>query len=198
MNLKKSAVALLVCFGLLEAVALAQTDSSPGFQLAAGTSLGWLSRRDFGEGYSERIYLEPVVHGYVATPFRNLFFRPSVMFSYIWDQPEMPQALRVEEYDLYLGFGAGLVYDWFVVPSLSLGSQIVRREIRLVTKNAVAVERDRISRSEKLFALYVQLGLGVPLFHGFLVMEPFYRFRYFADDPRESGAYGIEMTLQIF
>jgi hypothetical protein len=181
-----------------EFTAFAQSGSSRTFQLAAGTSLGWLSRRDFGEGNSERFYLEPVVHGYFPTPVQHLFLRPSLMASYVWTQPEMPQALRIEETDFYFGLGAGFVYDWVVLPSLSFGAHWVNRSIKLVTKDPVTVENDQISRSENLTALYAQLGLGVPLFEGFLVIEPFYRFRVFLDDERESGAYGIETTLQIF
>lgn len=185
--------------GLAEAQeTLQQKPRPPLMQGAGGLSLGVVNRRDYGEGHSTRILVEPVFHLYFALPPDQLFVRTSLHFGYLWQQPEMPRAVRVEERDLYGGVGVGLLWDWIVIPSLSLGPQLVHRQTQLKTSTPVRVAQDPISRSEQLLGWFVQAGVGVPLLKGLLVFEPFYRYRWFADDARESWGYGLETSVQIF
>ncbi len=165
---------------------------------ALGASLGWLRRADYGVGESERFFIEPLIHSYFATPLRQFFLRPSAFLSYVWAQPEMPASLRVEETDLYLGLGLGFVYDWVLVPSFTVGTQFIHRNISLQASDPVTIETDLVSTSERHIALYVQGGIGVSLFSGDLVLEPFYRQRFFLDDQREGGAYGLESSYALF
>jgi hypothetical protein len=180
--------------------ALAQDDGSAAafMQGAVGLSVGVVQRRDYGEGNASRLLLEPVFHSYVPLGDDRMFGRVSVHGGYIWQQPEMPRAVRIEEKDIYGGFALGLVWDGVVVPSLTGGAQVVNRTISFKASDPVDVQKDPISRSETLFGWFAQVGLGVPLLQGRLVFEPFYRHRWFADDPRESWGYGVETTYQLF
>lgn len=167
-------------------------------QGAVGSSFGFFDRRDFGEGNSRRFFLEPLFHAYLGLPVERLFARGTFYFSYVWQQPEMPQSLRVTERDLYAGLGTGLLYDWYVIPAVSVGLQYVRRKIELETAGPIQGGGSQIGGSENLLGYFTQLGVGIPLLHGLLVFEPFYRFRFFPKDEREGAAYGIDVSVQVF
>lgn len=176
---------------------LVSEGSGGGFALAAGTSLGFSRRADYGEGSSDLFFLEPVVHAYVPTPLERLFVRVSLRASYVWNQNEMPRALRVEENDVYLGLMAGILFDWILVPSLELGGQYIHRAIELKAAEPLTLNVDNISGSETLYAMLIQAGLGIPLFEGVLVLEPFIRQRFIPEDARERVSYGMEVSVQL-
>lgn len=172
--------------------------SSKFVQGAAGLSVGVLSRRDYGEGTATRLFFEPVFHSYFALPVNQLYARASFQFGYRWQQPEMPQAIRVEETDIYGALGGGLVWDWIVTTSLSGGPEFVRRTITLKTAAPIDVPKDAVSDTEMLLGWYAQTGFGISMLRGFLLFEPFFRYRWFGDDAREGWGYGLETTFQIF
>jgi len=83
-----------------------------------------------------------------------------------------------------------------VVPSLSVGGGAISRRIKLVTKEPVSGRAD-IDKSETLPLVFVQSGIGVPLWKGFVVAEPFYRHSWVKQDARITYTYGLEITVQI-
>ena len=172
--------------------------SSKFVQGAAGLSVGVLNRRDYGEGTATRLFFEPVFHSYFALPVTQLYAKASLQFGYRWQQPEMPQAIRVEETDIYGAFGGGLVWDWILPTSLTGGSEFVRRTITLKTASPIDVPRDEVSDTETLLGWYGQFGFGISMLRGFLLFEPFFRYRWFGDDAREGWGYGLETTFRIF
>jgi hypothetical protein len=168
------------------------------FQGAVGMGLGVINRDDYGEGSSSRLLIEPVFHGYLALPIDRLFARGSLHGGYLWQQPEMPRALRIEEKDAYLGLGLGLVWDGLLTVSLSGGPQFVHRKIELRTEGPIEATDDKISRTESMVGWFLQAGVGIPILDGLFVVEPFYRYRWFKDDERESWGYGVEASVQVF
>jgi hypothetical protein len=191
-------LAFLAALLSLHVPSLARAESPSFFQGAVGTSFGFVNRRDYGEGDSRRFFLEPAFHAYLALPVDGLFGRGTFHFSYVWQQPEMPQSLRVKEQDLYAGLGMGLVYDWYVIPAVTVGMQFARRDIKIETSAPIQSNGSRISETENLMGYYTQLGVGIPLLHGVMVFEPFYRLRFFPEDEREGAAYGIDVSVQLF
>jgi hypothetical protein len=191
-------LALLVGLFSLHVPVLARAEEPSFFQGAVGANFGFLNRRDYGEGDSRRFVFEPVFHGYLALPVDGLFARGTFHFSYVWQQPEMPQSLRVTERDLYAGLGMGMVYDWHVIPAVTVGMQFVRRDIKIETSVPVRGNGSQMSDTENLIGYFTQLGLGIPLLNGLMVFEPFYRFRFFPEDEREGAAYGIDVSVQLF
>jgi hypothetical protein len=167
------------------------------FALAGGASFGFARRLDFGEGASDRFFIEPLVHAYFPTPLSQLFVRASLHGSYMWDQNEMPQALRVVENDAYIGFQMGLVFDWILVPAFSIGGQYIHRTVDLVVSEPISAQSDRVSGSENIFAFLIQAGLGFPISDGLFVIETFLRQRFIPEDSREGVTYGLELTVQV-
>jgi hypothetical protein len=201
MNARFFAAKCLALFAGLASVQVpihASAEERSVFQGAVGTSFGFLNRRDYGEGDSRRFFIEPAFHAYLALPVAGLFGRGTFHFSYVWQQPEMPQSLRVTERDLSAGLGMGLVYDWYVIPAVTVGAEFARRDIKIETSTPIQSNGSRISDTENLIGYFTQLGVGVPLLHGLMVFEPFYRFRFFPKDEREGAAYGIDVSVQLF
>jgi hypothetical protein len=76
--------------------------------------------------------------------------------------------------------------------------QFARRDIKIETSAPIQSNSSRISETENLIGYYTQLGVGIPLLHGVMVFEPFYRLRFFPEDEREGAAYGIDVSVQLF
>jgi hypothetical protein len=72
------------------------------------------------------------------------------------------------------------------------------RTIKLKTEAPVDTADDRISGKETLGFWSVQLGAGVPLVRGFLMMEPFARYWSINQDDRSHWSFGFETTARIF
>lgn len=198
--------AFAIAFGLgvvfTPATASAQNVAKPPergarFHLAAGASLGFQNRKEYGASDFSRVYPEIVAYGYFGGFMGPLWLRPGVRLAYVTEQAEMPQATRVEERDFVYSGELGFVYDWYVIPSLTVGGGAISRRIKLVTKEPVQDGGGRIGGSESLPLLYAQGGVGVPLFSGFAVVEPFYRYSWVERDSRITYTYGLEVTLQI-
>jgi hypothetical protein len=166
------------------------------FQLAAGGTLGLQVRKDYGEGEFKRLYPELLVFGYLATPLPHFWLRTGLRLAYVTEQPEMPKGLRIEERDTIGAAEVGIVYDWYVMPTLSVGGGVARRKIELITQAPIE-QKEGISATKNLVFWHSQIGLGLPIGKGFAVVEPFYRYEIYPDDSRISGHYGFEVSFQI-
>ncbi|MCA2959189.1 MAG: hypothetical protein IOD12_02995 [Silvanigrellales bacterium] len=170
-----------------------------GFEahLASGLGLGFQNRNEYGTGSFSRFHPEFVTYGYLGGFLGPVWLRPGLRVAYASEQPEMPQGLRVEERDLSFGGELGFVYDWYVVPSLALGGGVISRQVKLVTKGVISSSENDISKKETLPFLHLQAGVGIPLWKGFMVVEPLYRYSWVERDARITYTYGLEMTFQI-
>lgn len=174
--------------------------SAQGFEahLATGLGMGFQNRNEYGTGSFSRLYPEFVTYGYLGGFMGPLWIRPGLRIAYASEQPEMPQSVRVEERDLSFSGEVGIVLDWFVVPSLAVGGGVLSRQVKLVTEGAVSAGTNDISTNEQLPFFHVQAGVGIPLWEGFVVVEPLYRYSWVTQDSRITYSYGAELTFQIF
>jgi hypothetical protein len=167
-------------------------------QGAAGVSVGWLERRDYGEATRANFIPEVVGYTYLSLGHR-LFLRPGVRIGYSGlSQPDMPAAVAMREHDVAFSAEAGLVFDATVVPSLSVGTGVVARSVSLTTQAPVAAGDEQLSHWEALPMIYSQLGLGLPMWKGKLLVEPFVRTEWLRGDPRSHWRYGLDITVRVF
>lgn len=159
-----------------------------------GLNTQWQVRRDYGENPFYRYTPELFVHTYfdLNSP---LFLRPGVRLSYAWEQPEMPQSLRIEETDFVATAEVGLVYEWYVVPSLTLGMGVDFRTTKLRIEAPIDVDSDKISGSERLMLGYAQIGVGIPIEQGLFLIEPMVRFQRLELDDRSWLSFGVETSV---
>lgn len=164
----------------LSALSAARADVEPTY----GASIGWQLRRDFGG--ANRAAFAPELFGgaYIDGPRDRVYWRPALRLGFVGlDQAEMPGAIQIEERDLAAAAELGAVYDGVVIPSLAVGAGPVIRFLDFHTDGPVSADGDPVSNTELLARIYVQLGVGVPLFGGKLVIEPAARIQQvFGDD----------------
>ena len=166
---------------------------------AAGLDLGIQIRNEYPTSSYNKYIPEIVTFGYINVLSPLIYLRPGARYGYGGlNLVEMPTALRVEEVDHTLSGEIGIVADGFLVPSITAGIGAVFRTITLKTTAPIELKEDKISRSETLPYFYIQLGCGLPIWNGFLLLEPFVRFEHVTGDPRASKHYGLEFTSQIF
>lgn len=164
--------------------------------LAAGGDLAWTSRNDYGARTYRRFMPEGI--GYLYFPLvQSVYVRPGLRLAYVWDQPEMPQALRIEESDFMASAEAGFLWNWYVVPSLTFGYGYDFRTIKLKTSEPISMVDDRISGKETLNVMYGQMGVGVPVMSGLFLLEPFIRYWDIKTDDRSHWTFGAEATVAI-
>lgn len=165
--------------------------------LAVGLGLGWVNRDEYGASSFTRLQPEFVAHGYLDLFDTGLFLRPGLRLGYAWEQPEMPGSVAVEERDLTLSGELGVLFDWIIVPTVTAGGGFDRRNVVLKTSAPVAVVDDRISRTETLPYFYVQASVGIPIWQGRFVLEPYVRYLTIEGDRRINTAYGVEFTVEV-
>lgn len=160
---------------------------------AVGINTLWQVRRDYGENPFFRYTPELFAQTYfdLSSP---VFLRPGLRISYAWEQPEMPQSLGVLETDFVACAEVGLVYDWFIVPSFTFGTGINFRTTKLSVKAPIDADSDKISGSERLMLTYAQIGIGIPIENGRVLIEPMLRFQRLELDDRSWLSFGVETS----
>ncbi len=170
-------------------------DASPKiWTYAAGINFIWSRRLDYGARYFYRF--EPEISGfmYTALPVERLWLRHGARFGYSSDQPQMPKAVRLEETDWKISLEEGLIYNWFISPSLTAGLGYDWRTIKVKTAAPVTLNDSRLSTKETFLWSYIQVGFGVPALAGKYMFEPVVRWQHLASDARTSWAYGLEAS----
>jgi hypothetical protein len=161
-------------------------------------STTWQARRDFGEGTRANFIPELVGYGYLPAGAGRFYLRPGARLAYSGlEQSEMPSALQLIERDLFVSGELGLLWDAPAVPSFTLGALLVYRDVRLDTDLPITPGEDRHSGSDLLPGAFAQLGVGLPLWRGRFVLEPFARFELIRGDNRSRWRYGLELTVQL-
>jgi hypothetical protein len=167
------------------------------FHLAIGAGLSFYNRQDYGEAAFTQLAPEFVTYGYLPV-FSNFWFRPGIRLNYSWQQPDMPQALRIEETDFKYMLETGIVFDWIVIPSLSYSFGQIYRTSNFKVGTPITDYKDDISGSESIPISQFQLGLGFPILRGFILFEPYTRYTIVQNDKRFGWGYGFEITFQTF
>ena len=187
----KLSVAMLV---LIAAAPPALADLEPTY----GASIGWQMRRDFGGANRAAFAPELWAGAYLDGPRERVYWRPALRIGFVGlDQAEMPGALQIEERDATVSAELGAVYDGVVVPSLAIGAGPVLRFIDFQTADPVTAESDPISNTELLGRVYVQLGVGLPLLGGALVLEPSARIQQVFGDDRVRFRFATDISLSF-
>lgn len=169
----------------------------PSHRFAVGFNLAWTTRQDYGARTFRRLTPELIGFTYGAMPWHEYWWRAGVRLGYSSDQPEMPQALRIEETDTTTLAEAAITRDWYIVPSLAFGAGYDFRTIKLKTSAPLDTADDRINRKERLWMWYVQAGAGLPLLSGLILIEPTARYHTIQYDKRSNWMFGIEATIGI-
>jgi hypothetical protein len=161
---------------------------------AAGVSLGFLRVQELGA--VKRFNFIPSFVGLAYVPVApRVFLRPGVRFGYVGlDQAQFSYGASIEERSLQTTAELGVQYDAWLVPSLTVGGGVDRREVDFIGRGIVA-DSDAIDRTEWLGLLYAQVGLGLPLLDGLIVVEPYARLQHTFSDERSLLQVGTDLTV---
>lgn len=170
---------------------------TPSHRFAAGFNLAWTSRQDYGSRTFRRLTPEIVGFTYGALPREQYWWRVGLRIGYSTAQPEMPQAIRIEESDTTALAEVAITKDWYIVPSFAIGSGYDFRKTNVKVSGPIDTVDDRINRKETLWMWYVQAGAGLPLLKGLVLIEPTVRYHTIQYDNRSHWMFGIETTVGI-
>ncbi len=161
---------------------------------AAGLSLGFLRVQELGDVH--RFSFIPSLVGFAYVPvLPRVYLRPGLRLGYSGlQQAQFSHGAGVEEHSLQGTAELGVQYDAWLVPALSVGGGAQRREIDFMGRGIV-VDSDAIDRTEWLGLLYAQVGLGLPLWDGLLVIEPYARVQHTFSDARSLLQLGADITI---
>lgn len=178
-----------------EAEASSERGARP-VRFALGASLGLLRQRELGAETETLVVPSLLGLGYVPLASR-IYLRPGVRIGYIGlDQPEHSAGARIDERGVQGTVELGILYDAWLVPAFVLGGGTNVRSIDFVASEGVA-ESDVIDRSEVLGVVFAQAGLGLPMFGGAVVVEPYLRLQITFSDDRALLQYGADLTLAL-
>ncbi len=164
------------------------------YSWAAGLNPLWSYRADYGAHSFRRFEPEIVGYYYQELPWNRLWLRHGTRVGYSDDQPQMPKALRIEESDWKLAVEEGLLWNGYIVPSLTAGIGYDWRTIRVKTKDPVVSADHRLNAKDGFWWSYIQAGAGIPIMNGAYMIEPLIRRQHLTHDRRTRWAIGIEMT----
>ena len=169
-------------------------EAQPVWHYAGGINSIWSRRSDYGARYFYRF--EPEISGmmYSNLPVERLWLRHGARVSYSSDQPQMPQAMRIEETDWKISVEEGIVYSWFISPSIAAGLGYDWRTIKHKTEAPVLASDSRLNSKESFFWSYIQAGCGISMMAGKYMFEPIVRWQHLTSDARTKWAYGLEIT----
>lgn len=155
----------------------------------------------YTQPYAEQTITQPapeaVIYAYLPLG-KHLYLRPGARINYSWDQNESPESLNIKETDLRYYGELGLVFNWIVLPSFSIGLGVDRRTTTFATKPPIYVFQDNISTAENLFTTYIQTSVGFPIIRGWLMIEPYLRYTIVQNETPQGLGYGIEATVELF
>lgn len=187
----------LIVLASLAAIPAARAETKIA-EVAYGASIGWQLRRDFGGSTRPAFAPELWAGVYLPATGDRLFWRPAIRAGFVGiDQAEMPGAVSIEERDAVASAELGLVYDGVVIPTLALGAGPVIRFLRFDTDEPIRSESDPISGTDVFARVYLQVGLGVPMFGGVLVIEPSARVQQIFGDDRIRLRLAADMSLSF-
>ncbi len=145
------------------------------------------------------LQVAPEIVGYTYSHlYHDFWWRPAAWLSFAWNQPEVAQALRLKEYDARLTAEMGVVWSWVVVPSFTMGAGGLFRNTSLVVTDPIQVEESKMGGTRIFPVVYAQLGVGIPIEKGVVILEPYVRYNHIFGDSRYRWAYGVEATVSVF
>lgn len=179
---------------LLDEVQLKPVNGAGSWRYAAGMNIAWSVRKDYGARNFRRFEPELVGYAYMPLPISHGWLRHGARISYSDHQPQMPKSMRMEETDWKLSIEEGLIWNWYVSPSVTFGFGYDWRTIKSVRATPVKSADSRLDSRETFTWQYVQLGVGIPALYGELEFQPSIRFQKLSLDTRTTWGFGFEMT----
>lgn len=135
-------------------------------------------------------------HSYLQASGR-WFLRPGLRLGYRGlTQPDQARGLAVIERDVGAHAECALVLDGTFVPSLTVMAGMIARSLTLQA-DGVDVMQSQIPRWEALPVLGAQLGVGLPLWRGAVLLEPFARLELTIGDNRQHLRMGVETSFAL-
>lgn len=182
---------------LLADVSLARTPESKNWSFAAGLVSSWSVREDYGARSFKRFEPELVGFYYTKMPVSKFWLRHAARLGFSQDQPQMPQAVRIEESDYKLSLDESIVFNGVLTPSFGVGAGYNWRQIKGKRENPVVSIDDRLSQKMSFVWYYLQAGVGIPALEGQYLLEPIVRWQHLKVDERTKLAYGFEVTRAL-
>ncbi len=167
--------------------------------LAIGSSLAWQYRRDFGNANRTAFAPELFATLSIPAPWPRVYFRPAARLGYVGiGQAEQPKKISIAERDVLASAEFGAVYDGPVIPSISVGVGGALRFISLTLEEPISAPgEDRTSRTQTYARVFGQLGLGLPVASGTIVLEPNLRYEFAFGDDRIAWRAGFDISYAL-
>lgn len=189
--MKKISLLSFLIFGFVTAANAAES-----FRPSIGVS-GVFANRELSAQHSFSQFTPELV-GYGYLPLQqDLWLRPGVRVGFAWNQPTMARSLRLNEYDFKTNAELGVVWSGPVVPSFSLGLGGLLRTTSLSSQSQINLDSSRVGKTRLYPYLQGQLGVGIPIEKGVLMLEPYVRYLHIFGDRRYQWASGLEFTLSL-
>ena len=149
-------------------------------------------------GSSTHTAFIPSLLGLAYVPIApRLFLRPGLRLGYTGlNQGDASYGARIEERGVQGTAELGISYDAWLVPAFAVGTGLDYRSVNFVGRGIVA-DSDAIDRKEWLGLAFAQAGVGVPLFQGALVVEPYARLQYTLSDDRSLWQMGLDLSFAL-
>jgi len=166
--------------------------------IGLGASISVAERNDASNITTRLHQAELVAQGYISLDRTPWFLRPGFRlgFEYI-PYPDDPKALSIDEKTWSGTFELGILYEGFLIPSLSWQSSLVMRNLGLTTSSSIAPDSSALPATEWLNSQALAWGLGIPVASGQLLIEPFYRLTWIEGDERRTGQWGMDATWAL-
>jgi hypothetical protein len=165
--------------------------------VSAGGSAAWSSRQHYGNR-TEHFFMPEFLAVSELPLLGPLHARVGVRGSYLWQQPDMPSSIRVEETDWSFQGEAGVAWNSLLVPSVSVGIGRIWRETNLRVSDPIASVNSQMSGSDEIDFWTLQLGLGLPVNPALILVEPFWRYQKASKDWRIHSVMGVEVSFVVF
>ncbi len=179
---------------LLDEVQLKPQNGAGNWRYAAGLNMAWSVRRDYGARSFRRFEPEMVGYMYTALPWARSWLRHGARISYSNDQAQMPKYVRLEETDWKASIEEGLIWNWYVSPSMTFGYGYDWRRIEARNGGAVKSADSRLNSRQTFTWQYLQFGVGLPALYGEYEFQPNFRFQKLSMDDRTTWGFGFEVT----
>lgn len=165
---------------------------------ALGLAASWQLRDEFGNAGRTSFAPELSLQAFLSTSDPSLFLRIGARFGYVGlEQAESPSDLQFREHDVTGAVALSLLFDWYVIPSLTVGVGTLLRLTDVTPAEGIDSSRSRLNRVEPLFMGYLQMGLGFPIEGGVVVVEPFARYEFVPADSRIEGRFGADVSVSL-
>ncbi|MEN9529467.1 MAG: hypothetical protein RI932_1340 [Pseudomonadota bacterium] len=166
--------------------------------LSLGASISIAERNDAGDLTTRLHQAEVIAQRYLKLDHEGFFIRPGLRLGYEYTPyPDDPQSVRIEEKTWNGTFELGILYEGFLIPSMTWQNSLLLRQLQLTTQGNLSSESSGLPAREWLSSQGVAFGLGIPLDAGRLVVEPFYRIVWLKGDERLTGQWGIDTTWAL-